>query len=848
MKLSLANSQMNNNLKNMYMKRSIYILGALALASLVACNKEVEKPVTPSPYFDAETNTVKTDFVLNVSTNTGKDTKTTAEFAQVHSDFLGMDAVHVLSYNLPYAAEGGSHYLFKPRHKNAETDEVEVVSATRDFNLGTLFSAKSVSESNASRSVELALPLGTNAVVLYGKALKTYSDDLQGVTKAAGNSNDLTTLTFSLKSRLASTAAYNAGAYFFTRMLTYFLSAGVVNEASFWTDAAIADKDKSYKFWWPTPSTEVAAQLAAEFPNPADGNEKVIGGQEYKYYAGEMSWKQFGTMYRYEYDDSDATKSGEIVKTQNGTNVALSPLGEVLGHAYVELTDVKTAPGLHEIRAGAATAVLRMMRDLYSVVERCAGAVPTTWEEQIAKLLAEEIESRMHLFFSVGSDGQADFIKDETGQVNVALLLDRLSTCTSTSDWNANSSVLLANFRDQNDKKTTYESGKKYFYTENNEGFPLNVGLPKGAAALICNVFPDIKKVDTFEYSTNIPAYGMGEVTFPISNYRYPAELMYFGNSPIRVTTKGMKASDYPLTVSQWNTDSWTGWNSVDASVRSDTRSVAMINNINYGTALLESTVKYGAATLKDNNHALHPLEDDQEIPTSFTDANKGIFVTGIIIGGMADVVGWDFVRKPTNTDYTGISIDEEGKFSGLSFTGNAFDKMIYDKCSTPVKVTANTDPIYTMVWDNYDHTKAADKQSDVYIGVELVNKTDMDLWGELNLIRKGGTFYLVGKMDLAAAVASARSGEGKGDNFKDLSRDHYCYPPFNLTTGKTINAPRVFMQDYMTKANLIIGENALKHAYVTVPDLRSGQISLGVSIDMEWTSGLAFDVVLGGD
>ena len=301
------------------MKRSIYILGALALASLVACNKEVEKPVTPSPYFDAETNTVKTDFVLNVSTNTGKDTKTTAEFAQVNSDFLGMDAVHVLSYNLPYAAEGGSHYLFKPRHKNAETDEVEVVSATRDFNLGTLFSAKSVSESNASRSVELALPLGTNAVVLYGKALKTYSDDLQGVTEAAGNPNDLTTLTFSLKSRLASTAAFNAGAYFFSRMITYFLSAGVVNEASFWTDAAIADKDKSYKFWWPTPSTEVAAQLAAEFPNPADGNKKVIGGQEYQYYAGEMSWKQLGTMYRYEYDGSDATTSDEIVKTQNGS-------------------------------------------------------------------------------------------------------------------------------------------------------------------------------------------------------------------------------------------------------------------------------------------------------------------------------------------------------------------------------------------------------------------------------------------------------------------------------------------------------------------------------------------------
>ena len=830
------------------MKRSFYILGAIALASALSCAREAKEAETPSPYFDAETNTVKTDFFLNVSTNTGKDTKTTAEFVQVNSDFLGMDAVHVLSYNLPYGSSDQGHFFFKPRWYNPETQKVEVVSATRDFNLGTLFSAKSVTEKNASRSVELALPLGTSTVLLYGKALKTYSDDLQGVSTASGNSSDLTTLAFTLKSRLASTAAFDAGAFFFSRMITYFLTAGVINEGTFWTDPPISTKDKSYKFWWPIPSTEVAEQLNTEFPSPVDGNKTTIAGTEYVYYAGEMSWKQLGTMYVYEYDDSPATKSDEVVKTKNGTKVALSPLGEILGDAYMELTTVRTAPGLHEIRAGAATAVLRTMRDLYSVAERGANAEPTTWEENIAKLLAGEIKARMDLYFKVGTDGQIDFIKDGSGQIDVAKLLEVLSTSTSKDDWNANSSVLLANFQDQ-EKSTTYENGRKYFYTENNEGFPLNVGVPKGAAALVCNVSADIKKVDTFEYSTDIPAYGMGEVTFPITSYRYPPELMYFGNSPIRISKKEMKSSDYPATVSQWNEDgSWAGWESEDAHVKSDTRSVAMINNINYGTALLASTVKYGATTLKDNNHALHPLEDDQEVPTTFLDENKGIFVTGIIVGGVADVMGWEFVRKPSNTEYNNVYVDDEGKFVGLTFAGNAFDKMIYDKCPIPVKVSDHTDPIYTLVWDNYDHTKAANKQSDVYIGVELVNKTDMDLWGELNLIRKGGTFYLVGKMDLAAAVASARSGEGHGDDFKDLSRDHYCYPPYDLETGKTINAPRVFMQDYMTKANLIIGENALKHAYVTVPDLRSSQISLGVSIDMEWESGLAFNVILGGD
>ena len=49
-----------------------------------------------------------------------------------------------------------------------------------------------------------------------------------------------------------------------------------------------------------------------------------------------------------------------------------------------------------------------------------------------------------------------------------------------------------------------------------------------------------------------------------------------------------------------------------------------------------------------------------------------------------------------------------------------------------------------------------------------------------------------------------------------------------------------------MTTANLIIDETSLQHAYVTVPDLRSSQVSLGLSIDLDWKAGLAFDVTMG--
>ena len=54
-------------------------------------------------------------------------------------------------------------------------------------------------------------------------------------------------------------------------------------------------------------------------------------------------------------------------------------------------------------------------------------------------------------------------------------------------------------------------------------------------------------------------------------------------------------------------------------------------------------------------------------------------------------------------------------------------------------------------------------------------------------------------------------------------------------------------MQDYMTMVNLIITENSLKNAYVTVPDLRSSQISLGVSIDIKWKPCPAIEINLEG-
>ena len=52
-------------------------------------------------------------------------------------------------------------------------------------------------------------------------------------------------------------------------------------------------------------------------------------------------------------------------------------------------------------------------------------------------------------------------------------------------------------------------------------------------------------------------------------------------------------------------------------------------------------------------------------------------------------------------------------------------------------------------------------------------------------------------------------------------------------------------MQDYVTDVTLKFTKESLQHAYVTVPDLRSSQISLGLSVDLTWRTGYAFEASL---
>ena len=246
--------------------------------------------------------------------------------------------------------------------------------------------------------------------------------------------------------------------------------------------------------------------------------------------------------------------------------------------------------------------------------------------------------------------------------------------------------------------------------------------------------------------------------------------------------------NDFPDYTS-WTTDlskAWpTGGTFENVKVSNSTRTVALRDPVQYSVAVLQSTVKCDAATLKDNGQSKGGLEQDQDVTVN----SVGFPVTGILIGGQPESVDWKY--EPASTD----------------FANTIYDK---DMNGTITAGTSTSTPNYTLVFDN----KSTDTKP-VFVTIELENNSGMDFYGQDGIILKNTKFYLVGKLDPTASTA----------------------------TTKPAGVDRVFVQDHITTANFNI--KTLKGAYNCIPDLRTSGINVGLAVDLEWKSGITFDVNL---
>ena len=320
--------------------------------------------------------------------------------------------------------------------------------------------------------------------------------------------------------------------------------------------------------------------------------------------------------------------------------------------------------------------------------------------------------------------------------------------------------------------------------------YPNNINLPDGAVELSFNATSN-----QFAYAATSGLTGL--TTLDAAKICFPASIYYFQSSDLAATAKELDSNDWPKTTTKWTTatapwlkdasnlaDGWT------ASVQPTTRSIAMRQNINYGVANLATTVKCGAASLSDNTGLT--VTDPSEFSGTVAVPEAGFPVTGLLIGGQPTKVGFDF--QPTS--------DAE------------YVQTIYDKNLTGIvaKNGAASTTNYTIVLPN-DKGRGVAEQEKVNVAIELTNNSGVAFRGADGIIPAGGKFYLVGQLN-----PDAKTIEG-------------------------VTKPAVFMSDYKTTMNLTI--KSLKNAYNTIPDLRSTKLQLGLSVDLEWQTGLQFDVTI---
>ena len=183
------------------------MMGAIALSGalgLTACSSD-EDAVENNPTYDAATKSVTAQFVLNVSSATGSVTRQSATTVQKNANFRGMQDAKLIGL-----ATGNSSYL-APFAGGATVTDWSAASGTKakTYDLGTLYGATAVNNTDANnannsshRVLELTLPLTTDAMLVYARAIPSGTDEENGKVTANITANPENT-TFDLVPRIA---------------------------------------------------------------------------------------------------------------------------------------------------------------------------------------------------------------------------------------------------------------------------------------------------------------------------------------------------------------------------------------------------------------------------------------------------------------------------------------------------------------------------------------------------------------------------------------------------------------------------------------------------------------------
>ena len=250
--------------------------------------------------------------------------------------------------------------------------------------------------------------------------------------------------------------------------------------------------------------------------------------------------------------------------------------------------------------------------------------------------------------------------------------------------------------------------------------YPRSIGLPDGAAVIRWTG----SKFDVRTTTTSLDNIN------GINRYTYPAELMFFTDSPIRTSTSEVTKENYQSTTKSWN-KFLDEYYSTSQTVNAETKAVAVVTPLQFGVANLQLTLTGMSATLKDAKEETVSNADMDHLP-----------LTGVIIGGQ-HTVGYNMKPQGEQTDVDGRFIYETNIESGNS--------------------------INTLVLQSYDNEK-------VPIILEFENKTGNKFTGKDGIVYPGTRFYLIGIID--------PFGQGTGDYAgRVFTQDHTTTMTMNVAS-----------------------------------------------------------------
>lgn len=354
------------------------------------------------------------------------------------------------------------------------------------------------------------------------------------------------------------------------------------------------------------------------------------------------------------------------------------------------------------------------------------------------------------------------------------------------NNTDAMSKAVITSIKGSGNASATISDDGTVTLNESLQGFPGNLStpIPDGCALVKWNDSSN-------KFEANISGTSIsGQMTQKPADLVYPANLQYYANTTLQ-TSDADQSSAY---------DGTNGWSQILAKYTSGTavgpttRSVALKDQIQYAVGRLDVTVKAGALTLKDR--------EGKEINIT-NNSNPSFPISAVLVGGQKQV-GFDFtpVSSSSTPEYT-----------------------IYDNA---VPATwASTGVTSSASAANHTLVLADAASKSVNIAVEFTNNSGSEFVGKDGIIGKGAKFYLLATLDPSNATDEEKAKTGS----------------------------QVFKQDFTTNANLTINANTgttsgsttiydkgLANAYNVLPDLRTPKLSLGMSVDLNWQTGMTFN------